>query len=45
MIEYCLILSLHVGSRYLGYEVVAVDIDGGQHQTRHEDHQAKGQAA
>ena len=27
------------------YKVVAVDIDGGQDQTSHEDYQAEGQAA
>lgn len=36
--------TLYIDARYLGYEVVAVDIDGGQHQARHEDHQARGQA-
>ncbi len=29
----------------LRYKVVAIDVDGGQHQSGHEDHQAKGEAA
>lgn len=29
----------------MGNEIVAVDVDGGQNQTSHEDHQAEGQAA
>ena len=33
------------GGTYMRYEVVAVDIDGGQHKAGHEDHQPKGQAA